>query len=62
MSFLVSIGILTVAFSLMALALSFSKYKKRQSGCCGGTHCGDKEYRGCQRGKTASIEKRPIKT
>lgn len=29
-----------IAFGGMALALHFSKYKKRGSACCGGAHCG----------------------
>jgi hypothetical protein len=27
------------AFTGMGLALHFSKYKKNNSGCCGGGHC-----------------------
>ena len=26
---------------LMGVALHFSQYKKRTSGCCGGVHCND---------------------
>lgn len=28
-----------IAFSLMAMALHFAKWKKKESGCCGGGHC-----------------------
>ena len=28
-----------LAISIMILALHFSQYKKRTSGCCGGGHC-----------------------
>lgn len=31
--------IFIIAFSGMGLALHFSKYKKNNSGCCGGGHC-----------------------
>ena len=37
--FILVVLIFSVAFVAMALALHFSKYKKRSSGCCGGAHC-----------------------
>ncbi len=38
--FLLVVLVFSVAIVAMALALHFSKYKKRSSGCCGGAHCG----------------------
>lgn len=37
--YIVALGFFMLVFVLMALALNFSKYKKRPSGCCGGGHC-----------------------
>ena len=40
LEFALIVIVFAVAFTAMALALHFSKYKKRSSGCCGGVHCG----------------------
>ncbi|MBL1213088.1 MAG: hypothetical protein HND52_07015 [Ignavibacteriae bacterium] len=40
---LIVIGFFIAAFSLMAVSLHFSKYKKRDSGCCGGGNCSTDE-------------------
>jgi len=37
--FLIVFVLFAVAIVLMALSLTFSKYKKRKSACCGGGHC-----------------------
>jgi len=37
--YLVVIGFFILAFTMMAIALHFSKYKKRSAGCCGGDNC-----------------------
>lgn len=37
--YLVAFLLFVVAISLMLVALQFSRYKKRPSGCCGGGHC-----------------------
>ena len=37
--YIIVIGFFILAFFLMGLALHFSKYKKRPSGCCGGGDC-----------------------
>ena len=36
---LIVVGFFIAAFALMAVSLHFSKYKKRDSGCCGGGNC-----------------------
>jgi len=52
-----------IAFSLMAMALHFAKWKKRgQSGCCGGTHCGTEGGGGsCHNEKVNYINEKIIK-
>jgi len=57
MPFLPILAIMIITLVLMALALWFSKYKKRDSGCCGGIHCGDEKSHGCYGEKTAFVKK-----
>jgi len=37
--FLIPVGFFIIAVGGMALALHFSQYKKRKSGCCGAGNC-----------------------
>lgn len=60
--YLVTFLLFVVAISLMLVALQFSKYKKRPSGCCGGGHCttdGDEADSGhsCYDEKTEFVKK-----
>ena len=57
MPFFPVLGIMTVVFALMALALLFSKYKKRESGCCGGIHCDEKKTHSCYAEKKEFVKR-----
>jgi len=50
------------AFSLMALALHFAKYKKSNSGCCGGGHCETGGGHSCYSSKVNYLDEKVIKT
>ena len=52
------------AFTLMGLALHFSQYKKRNSGCCGGGNCDTNESKthGCYSSKLEYIDEKILKT
>lgn len=50
-----------IAFSLMAMALHFAKYKKGDSGCCGGGSCGTGGG-SCYNSKVNYIDEKVIKT
>ena len=46
-----------IVFLGMMLALTFSKYKKRASGCCGGGRCASEEITGsCYQEKENFVE------
>ncbi|MCF8261850.1 MAG: hypothetical protein K9J12_13810 [Melioribacteraceae bacterium] len=52
-----------LAFSLMAMALHFAKWKKKASGCCGGGNC-DTDGGGshsCYRSKLDFVNEHAIK-
>ena len=58
---LIVVGFFIVAMGGMMLALHFSKYKQRNSGCCGGVHCSTDEKEkhaagGCYREKMDFVE------
>jgi hypothetical protein len=60
--------VFTAAIGIMAAALHYSKYKRRQSACCGGGHC-DSDHEGsgdsCYSSKTDFVKQygeRKIKT
>jgi hypothetical protein len=50
------------AFSLMAMALHFAKYKKGDSGCCGGGHCETGGGHSCYSSKVNYIDEKVVKT
>lgn len=50
-----------IAFSLMAMALHFAKYKKGDSGCCGGGNC-ETGGGSCYNSKVHYIDEKVIKT
>ena len=50
-----------VAFSLMAMALHFAKWKKKKSGCCGGGHCDSNGGGSCHNEKVDYINEKIIK-
>ena len=39
LQYIITFGFFLFVFILMGLALQFSRYKQRHSGCCGGGHC-----------------------
>lgn len=51
-----------VAFTLMALALHFAKYKQGDSGCCGGGNCESGGGHSCYYSKVNYIDEKVIKT
>jgi len=53
--YILAFGFLMFVFALMGLALHFSRYKKRASGCCGGSHCSS-DNKGIDKSHTCSTE------
>lgn len=60
--YIVAFLFFVLAISIMLMALHFSQYKKRPSGCCGGRHCDTdaeegERYHSCYSEKVDFVEK-----
>jgi hypothetical protein len=57
LEYIVAFVVMIVVFTAMMLALTFSKYKKRTSGCCSGGHCSTEDnVSGCYEEKVDFVE------
>ncbi len=64
LQFAIIIALFVLAISGMALALHFSKYKKNDSGCCGGGHCSTpgNDSHSCYGSKIKYIDEKVLKS
>jgi hypothetical protein len=55
--YILALFFMIVVFLGMMLALTFSKYKRKTSGCCGGGHCdSEKSANSCYQEKKSFVE------